>query len=67
MDKLDSSQPRFSPVVDSTPYRYSVAVHRGTKRVIIAWFADEFSAIDYLVRCRIDRPRVKFDYLKSLF
>lgn len=67
MDNFDAPRPRFSPVVDSTPYRYSVAVYRGAKRVIIAWFADECSAIDYLVRCRIDRPCVKFDYLKSLF
>lgn len=67
MDSFDVFRPRFSPVVDSIPYRYSVGVYRGRKRVVIAWFTDESSAIDYLVRCRIERPRVKFDYLQSLY
>lgn len=66
MDYFDF-KPRFSPVVDGTPCRFSVGAYRGRKRVIIAWFKDESDAIDYVIRCRIDRPRVKFDYLKSLF
>lgn len=58
---------RFSPVIDSISYRYSVGLYHGGKRVIIAWFADESSAIDYLARCRFERPHVKYDYLRSLF
>lgn len=67
MDSFDALRPRFSPVVNSAPFRYSVGVYRGGRRVIIAWFKDESDAIDYLDRCRIGRPRAKFDYLKSYF
>lgn len=65
MDKFDL-RPRFSPVVDGTPYRYSIGVYRGEKRFVIAWFSDETPAADYLVRCRLDCPGVKFDCLRSL-
>ena len=65
MDKFDF-RPRFSPIVDGTPYRYSIGAYRGKKRVIIAWFSDEIPAADYLVRCRLDQPSVKFDCLRSL-
>ena len=65
MDYFDF-RPRFSPIVDRTPYRYSVGAYRGKRRVIIAWFADEAPAEDYLIRCRLDHPRVKFDCLQSL-
>ena len=65
MDYFDF-RPRFSPIVDSVPYRYSIGAYRGKKRVVIAWFADETLAKDYLVRCRFDNPRIKFDLLKSL-
>lgn len=67
MDRFDTSRPRYSPVVDSTPYRYSVAAYHGRKRVIIAWFSDERAAVDYCRRCRLDRPCIKFDCLQSLF
>lgn len=67
MDRFDVLRPRFSPIVDSVPYRYSVGIYRRKKRVILAWFADESSALVYLRRCRSDYPFVKFDYLKSLF
>ena len=66
MDYFDVSRPRFSPVVDSIPYRYSIGAYRGKKRVILAWFSDEQAAIDYCRRCRSDHPHIKFDYLKSL-
>ena len=65
MDYFDF-RPRFSPVVNDAPYRFSVGAYRGKKRIIVAWFLDEFSAKDYLARCRRDHPRVKFDYLQSL-
>lgn len=65
MDYFDF-RPRFSPIVNSIPYRYSVGAYRGKKRVVIAWFADEIPAADYLVRCRLDHPSVKFDCLQSL-
>nr|DAW10191.1 MAG TPA: hypothetical protein [Microviridae sp.] len=65
MDYFDF-RPRFSPIVDSVPYRYSIGAYRGRKRVVIAWFADETSAKDYLVRCRRTTPYIKFDCLKSL-
>lgn len=55
----------FSPIVDGIPYRYSIGAHRGKKRVVIAWFSDEISAADYLVRCRLDHPNIKFDCLRS--
>ena len=59
-------RPRFSPIVNSIPHRYSVAAYRGKKRVVIAWFIDEAPANDYLVRCRLDHPSIKFDCLRSL-
>lgn len=60
-------RPRYSPVINSTPLRYSVGAYRGRKRIIIAWFIDEASADEYLTRCRRTNPYVKFDYLESLF
>jgi len=66
MDYIDF-QPRFSPIINGSPLRYSVAVYRRRKRIIIAWFADETSAIEYLTRCRRDNPYAKYDYLQSLF
>lgn len=60
-------RPRFSPIVNGVSQRYSVGAYRGRKRVVIAWFADETSANDYLVRCRRTNPYIKFDCLKSLF
>lgn len=65
MDYFDF-RPRFSPAVDSIPYRYSIGAYRGKRRVVIAWFADECFAYDYLVRCRRDNPSIKFDCLQSL-
>ena len=64
MDEFDF-RPRFSPLIDSIPYRFSIGAYRGKKRVPIAWFADEEPAIDYLIRCRLDHPRIKFDCLRS--
>jgi hypothetical protein len=66
MDNFDF-RPRFSPNVSGLPLRYSVGAYRGRKRVVIAWFADEFSANDYLVRCRRTNPYVRFDCLQSIF
>lgn len=66
MDRFDF-RPRFSPIIDGAPYRFSVGAYRGKKRIIIAWFPDEAPAMDYLVRCRSDHPTIKFDYLKSFF
>ena len=66
MDRFDFI-PRFSPIVNRAPLRYSVGAYRGKKRVIIAWFVDESSAIDYLARCCRNNPYIKFDYLESLF
>lgn len=60
-------KPRFSPIVNGVPLRYSVGAYRGKKRVVVAWFADESSAIDYFTRCCRTNPYIKFDYLKSLF
>jgi len=65
MDKFDF-RPRFSPVIDSIPYRFSIGAYRGKKRVVIAWFSDEEPASDYLIRCRLDHPAIKFDCLRSL-
>lgn len=66
MDYFDF-RPRFSPVVNGAPLRYSVGAYRGRKRITVAWFADEISAKDYLIRCHLDYPYVKFDCLRSLF
>lgn len=66
MDHFDI-KPRFSPTINNVPYRYSIGAYRGKKRVTIAWFADKGSAEDYLVRCRLDNPRIKFDCLQSMF
>lgn len=65
MDYFDF-RPRFSPTINSIPYRYSIGAYRGQKRVVIAWFADEIPANDYLIRCRRDHPCIKFDCLRSL-
>lgn len=64
MDAFDF-RPRFSPVINSTPYRFSIGAYRGKKRVVIAWFSEEEPAIDYLIRCRLDYPAIKFDCLES--
>lgn len=66
MDNFDF-RPRFSPIIDGAPFRYSVAAYRGKRRVVVAWFIDECAAIDYLSRCRLDHPNIKFDLLRSLF
>ena len=65
MDKFDF-RPRFSPVIDSIPYRFSVAAYRGKKRVVIAWFSDEEPANDYLIPCRLDYTAIRFYCLKIL-
>ena len=64
MDYFDF-KPRFSPVIGSSSFRFSIGAYRGTRRVVIAWFHDEVPAKDYLVRCRRDHPRIKFDCLQS--
>lgn len=66
MDYFDF-RPKYSPIISSIPHCYSVGAYRGRKRVIIAWFVDESSANDYLVRCRRTNPYIKFDCLRSLF
>ena len=66
MDYFDF-RPRFSPIVNGAVCRYSIGAYRGKKRVVIAWFADEVSANDYLVRCHLDHPNIKFDCLRSIF
>lgn len=66
MDKF-GFKPRFSPIVNSVPYRYSIGAYHGKKRVVIAWFADESPATDYLDRCRRTNPYIKFDCLRSIF
>lgn len=66
MDNFDF-RPKFSPIVNGAPHRYSIGAYRGRKRVVIAWFADESPANDYLVRCRHTNPYIKFDCLVSLF
>lgn len=65
MDNFDF-RPRFSPVINSIPYRFSIGAYRGRKRVVIAWFSDEEPANDYLIRCRLDYPAIRFDCLRSL-
>lgn len=65
MDIFDF-RPRFSPVINSIPYRFSIGAYRGKKRVVIAWFSDEEPANDYLIRCRLDYPAIRFDCLRSL-
>lgn len=66
MDIFDF-RPKFAPIIDCVPYRYSIGAYRGRKRVVIAWFSDEVPAKDYLIRCRLDHPRIKFDCLQSIF
>lgn len=67
MDIFDAFRPRTAPVVEGRPLSYSVAAYRGKKRVVIAWFSDETSAFDFVTRCRIDHPDIKYDCIKSLF
>lgn len=66
MDYIDF-RPRFSPIINGSHLCYSVAMYRGKKRIIVAWFADETSASEYLIRCRRDNPYAKFDCIQSLF
>ena len=60
------SRPKFSPIIGGSAFRFSIGAYRGERRVVIAWFPDEASAKDYLVRCRRVHPRIKFDCLQSL-
>ena len=48
-------------------YRWSVGYRCGRKRVVVAWFDDEASAIDYRNNCRRFRPDLTYDHLQSLF
>lgn len=64
MDYFDF-RPKFSPIIDSVPYRYSIGAYRGKKRVVIAWFSDKTAAHDYLVRSCRSYPHIKFDCLRS--
>lgn len=66
MDSLDF-RPRFSPIIDGSPLRFSIGMYRNKKRIIVAWFADETPALEYLARCRRDNRYAKFDCLQSLF
>ena len=66
MDRFDF-RPKYSPVINGAPHRYSIGVYEGRKRVVIAWFSNEAPANDYLTRCRRTNPYVKFDCLESLF
>lgn len=65
MDTCDF--PRFSPVIDHRPWRWSCGKYFGRRRVIIAWFEDEAAARDFVERSRRYCPGYKFDYHRSLF
>lgn len=65
MDYFDF-RPKFSPIIGSSSFRFSIGAYRGRRRVVIAWFPDEVSAKDYLARCCRDYPWIKFDCLQSL-
>jgi len=60
-------RPSFAPIINDSPLRYSVAMYRGKKRIVVAWFSSEAPALDYLARCRRDNPYAKFDCVQSLF
>lgn len=55
------------PVVDNRPLVWSVGKYFGRHRRVVAWFADEHAARDYVERCKSSNPGWKFDCLKSLF
>ena len=60
------SRPKFSPIIGSSAFPFSIGAYRGKRRVVIAWFPDKVSANDYLARCRRTNPYIKFDCLQSL-
>ena len=64
MDNFDS-RPKFSPIIGSSSFPFSIGAYRGKRRVVIAWFFDKASAKDYLARCRRTNPYIKFDCLQS--
>lgn len=66
MDYFDS-RPKFSPIIGSSSFPFSIGAYRGKRRVVIAWFPDKVSAKDYLARCRRTNPYIKFDCLQSLY
>lgn len=66
MDALEF-RPCFSPIINGAPCQFSVGMYRGKKRIIVAWFIDEKSANDYLIRCRRDNPFATFDCIQALF
>lgn len=66
MDNFDF-RPKFSPIIGSSSFPFSIGAYRGERRVVIAWFPDKVSAKDYLARCRRAHPRIKFDCLQSLY
>lgn len=58
---------KFCPIVSGSPLRWSVGVYERRRRVVIAWFELESSALSFLKKARAQRPDLKFDYLQSLF
>lgn len=59
--------PKYSPVIDRRPFRWSVGRYVGKRRVIIAWFDNEDDAKNYAERSRYCSPGFKYDYLQSMF
>lgn len=57
----------YDLVVDNRPLRWSVGKYIGKRRVIIAWFENEFDAMELAERFSFDFPGIKFDWCKSLF
>ena len=65
MDTHDA--PKYSPIIDHRPFRWSCGKYIGRKRVVIAWFDNEADAKDFAERSRYYSPGYKYDYLPSMF
>lgn len=66
MDYLDF--PKACPLVEGSPFRYSVGFYRGRRRrYVFAWFDDPDTAFTYCRHMRNRFPHLNIDVLKSLF
>lgn len=65
MDAYDT--PKYSPVIEGRPFRWSVGKYLGKRRIVVAWFEYEQDAIDYVKNSRYYAPGTKYDYYQSMF
>lgn len=58
---------KVAPLAPNRFIRYSVGCYKGRKRIVVAWFEDESRAVAYREYLAGRFPRLRFDYLRTLF